>query len=259
MPPDRLATHVPGRPRSYRDLAFHLFRVVDAFLDTYEGTTLVQAMFAEEPAADADTAALVAFGAKVRQRLQRLVAPARRHAAAHARHLLRPAEPARTVRAHDLAFGPARPAIDDAARQEGVAHHRPLGDADFARCRCRKTSGTADRETFRRWRYLPRTHPSCGGRSCAPTATTAQQHQGLVKEIYGAQGPAQASCRPHGEGCHQGVSGALSAVKTKSKEPSTTALETAQAFIDDYSESAKEATEPLPEVGQLRDTRRRAP
>jgi hypothetical protein len=70
MPHDRLDTHVPGRPRSYRTLGFHLFRVVDAFLDANEGSTLVAAMFREEPASDADTAALVAYGTKVRQRLR---------------------------------------------------------------------------------------------------------------------------------------------------------------------------------------------
>ena len=70
MPYDRLDTHVPGRPRSYRTLAFHLFRVVVAFLDANEGTTLVQAMFREEPAPDADTATLVAFGEKVRARFR---------------------------------------------------------------------------------------------------------------------------------------------------------------------------------------------
>jgi hypothetical protein len=68
MPYDRLDTFVPGRPRSYRTLAFHLFRVVDAFVGANEGTTLVQAMFREEPAADATTADLVAYGTKVRQR-----------------------------------------------------------------------------------------------------------------------------------------------------------------------------------------------
>ena len=70
MPADRLDTHVPGRPRSYRSLGFHLFRVVDAFLDANAGITLVQAMFREEPAVDAGTAALVAYGAKVRQRFR---------------------------------------------------------------------------------------------------------------------------------------------------------------------------------------------
>src|ERR1700741_2929764 len=68
MPEERLGQHVPGRPRSYRALAFHLFRVVDAFVGANEGTTLVQAMFREEPATDAGTDALVEYGKKVRQR-----------------------------------------------------------------------------------------------------------------------------------------------------------------------------------------------
>lgn len=70
MPHERLGTFVPGRPRSYRTLGFHLFRVVAAFLDANEGTTLVQAAFREEPAADADTAALVAYGESVRRRFK---------------------------------------------------------------------------------------------------------------------------------------------------------------------------------------------
>ena len=70
MPYDRLGTFVPGRPRSYRTLGFHLFRVVTAFLDANEGTQLVQAMFREEPAAEADAAALIAYGTAVRQRLR---------------------------------------------------------------------------------------------------------------------------------------------------------------------------------------------
>jgi hypothetical protein len=75
MPGDRLDTHVPGRPRSYRSLGFHLFRVVDAFLDANQGMTLVQAMFREEPAADAGTAQLVAYGTRVRQRFRDWWAP----------------------------------------------------------------------------------------------------------------------------------------------------------------------------------------
>jgi hypothetical protein len=68
MPYEKLGIHVPGRPRSYRTLAFHLFRVIDAFVGANEGTTLMQAMFREEPAADAGTDALVAYGQKVQQR-----------------------------------------------------------------------------------------------------------------------------------------------------------------------------------------------
>jgi len=70
MPADRLDIHVPGRPRSYRTLSFHLFRVVAAFLDANEGTSLDQAAFREEPAPDADTATLVAYGQSVRQRFK---------------------------------------------------------------------------------------------------------------------------------------------------------------------------------------------
>jgi hypothetical protein len=70
MPTDRLDVHVPGRPRSYRTLAFHLFRVVAAFLDANQGTSLDQAAFREEPAADAGPAALVAYGQSVRQRFK---------------------------------------------------------------------------------------------------------------------------------------------------------------------------------------------
>jgi hypothetical protein len=70
MPADRLGVHVPGRPRSYRTLAFHLFRVVAAFLDANEGKTLEQAAFREEPATDADTATLVAYGESVRRRFK---------------------------------------------------------------------------------------------------------------------------------------------------------------------------------------------
>jgi hypothetical protein len=70
MPYDRLGIHVPGRPRSYRTLAFHLFRVIDAFLGANEGIQLVQTMFREEPAPDADTDALVAYGEKVRKRFR---------------------------------------------------------------------------------------------------------------------------------------------------------------------------------------------
>ena len=68
MPQGRLGAHVPGRPRSYRSLAHHLFRVVDAFLDANEGVTLMPAMFAEEPAPDADINTLTAYGIAIRRR-----------------------------------------------------------------------------------------------------------------------------------------------------------------------------------------------
>ena len=134
MPYDRLDTHVPGRPRSYRTLAFHLFRVVVAFLDANEGTTLVQAMFREEPAPGADTATLVAYGEKVRARfrdwwskgdtsptkslptyygpqtLHELMERTTWHSGQHVRQYMMLLE------------------------KEGVSHHRPLKQKGICRC-----------------------------------------------------------------------------------------------------------------------------
>jgi hypothetical protein len=69
MPADRLDVHVPGRPRSYRHLAFHMFRVVAAFLDAIDGITLVQDAFREVPADDATMEWVAGYGAMVKQRL----------------------------------------------------------------------------------------------------------------------------------------------------------------------------------------------
>lgn len=133
MPYEKLGTHVPGRPRSYRTLAFHLFRVIDAFIGANEGTTLMQEMFREEPAADAATDTLVEYGKKVRQRyldwwarndhapsktletyygpqtLHELLERTTWHSGQHVRQYMMLLE------------------------KEGVGHHRPLVDADFAK------------------------------------------------------------------------------------------------------------------------------
>ena len=133
MPADKLGTHVPGRPRSYRTLAFHLFRVVDAFVGANEGTTLVQDMFREEPAADADTATLVAWGEKVRQRFRDWwkkgdTAPAKSLPTYYGPQSLHELMERTTwhcgqhVRQYMMLL-----------EKEGVRHHRPLGPPDFAK------------------------------------------------------------------------------------------------------------------------------
>ena len=133
MPHDKLGIHVPGRPRSYRTLAFHLFRVIDAFIGANEGITLEKEMFGEEPAADAKTDFLVEYGKKVRQRyldwwakndhaasktletyygpqtLHELLERTTWHSGQHVRQYMMLLE------------------------KEGVSHHRPLVDADFAK------------------------------------------------------------------------------------------------------------------------------
>ena len=133
MPADRLDIHVPGRPRSYRALAFHLFRVVDAFLDANEDVTLVQAMFREEPAADASTAALVAYGTKVRDRFRAWwqagdTAPSKTLQTYYGPQSLHELMERTTwhsgqhVRQYMMLL-----------EKEGVTHHRPLVASDFAK------------------------------------------------------------------------------------------------------------------------------
>lgn len=133
MPADRLATHVPGRPRSYRELGHHMFKVVDAFLDADDGVTLAREAFAYSPPEDATTAQLAAHADAVRRRfrdwwetradrsgaktlptyygpqsLHDLLERTTWHHGQHARQWMMLLE------------------------REGVAHHRPLVDADFA-------------------------------------------------------------------------------------------------------------------------------
>ena len=133
MPYDRLDTHVPGRPRSYRTLAFHLFRVVDAFVGTNEGTTLVQAMFREEPASSATTDELVAYGRKIHQRFHEWWKQ-NDHAAAKK---LETYYGSQTL--HELLerttwhCGQHVRQYMMLLEKEGKRHHRPLVDADFAK------------------------------------------------------------------------------------------------------------------------------
>jgi hypothetical protein len=133
MPADRLDTHVPGRPRSYRTLAFHLFRVIDAFLDANENVTLVQTMFREEPAPDAGTNALVAYGTKVRDRFRAWwqagdTAPSKTLQTYYGPQSLHELMERTTwhsgqhVRQYMMLL-----------EKEGVTHHQPLVAADFAK------------------------------------------------------------------------------------------------------------------------------
>lgn len=71
MPDERLATEVPNRPRTYRVLGHHLFRVPDAFLEVAAGAPLTyENLTAPPPAAMQTTAAIAAYGADVHRRVQ---------------------------------------------------------------------------------------------------------------------------------------------------------------------------------------------
>lgn len=133
MPYDRLDTFVPGRPRSYRTLAFHLFRVIDAFIGANEGTTLVQTMFREEPAADADTATLVAYGTQVRQRYLDWWAQNDHAAAKTLETYYGPQTLHELLERTTWHSGQHVRQYMMLLEKEGVTHHRPLVDADFAK------------------------------------------------------------------------------------------------------------------------------
>ena len=133
MPADRLGTHVPGRPRSYRTLAFHLFRVVDAFLGANQGVTLVQEMFREEPAPDASHDALVAYGTEVRQRFRDWWAKGDTSPAKSLPTYYGPQTLHELMERTTWHSGQHVRQYMMLLEKEGVGHHRPLQPADFAK------------------------------------------------------------------------------------------------------------------------------
>jgi hypothetical protein len=70
MPDEQLATEVPNRPRSYRVLGHHMFRIAEAFIEVANGATLEYGrLTATPPDGMQTTADIVAYGADVRRRL----------------------------------------------------------------------------------------------------------------------------------------------------------------------------------------------
>jgi len=73
IPADKMDERViPNRPRTLRPFAYHLFRITESFLVTYEGAEYTEAMHADEPPEALGSAAeIVAYGVEVRDRLAR--------------------------------------------------------------------------------------------------------------------------------------------------------------------------------------------
>jgi hypothetical protein len=70
MPDAKLANEVPNRPRSYRVLGHHIFRIAETFLEVGNGATLAyERLTSRPPDAMQTTADIVAYGTDVRQRL----------------------------------------------------------------------------------------------------------------------------------------------------------------------------------------------
>ncbi len=70
MPDAKLATEVPNRPRSYRVLGHHIFRIAETFLEVAHGAMLEYGGLTSAPPQGMQTTAdIVAYGADVRGRL----------------------------------------------------------------------------------------------------------------------------------------------------------------------------------------------
>jgi hypothetical protein len=72
MPDDKLAAEVPNRPRTYRRLAHHMFRIPEAFLETAGGAYFSHELAGMVPRPEdmASTAALSAYGRGVREQVR---------------------------------------------------------------------------------------------------------------------------------------------------------------------------------------------
>ena len=70
MPQAALPVHLPDRPRSHADLIYHIFNIVDAFIEHEEGQPLeYEAYYRLPPAAMQTPEGLAQYGALVRDRL----------------------------------------------------------------------------------------------------------------------------------------------------------------------------------------------
>jgi hypothetical protein len=72
MPEDKMQGEVPGRPRSFANLAWHTFNVVDAWLEhEVEGIALVSAAYGRNAPKGKETKAdILAYGADVQRRFK---------------------------------------------------------------------------------------------------------------------------------------------------------------------------------------------
>ena len=70
LPEDSLGTNLPNRPRSYADLVYHIFNIVDAFVEHEEGIPLVYESYYRLPPKEMQSIeGLSAYGRHVKARL----------------------------------------------------------------------------------------------------------------------------------------------------------------------------------------------
>ena len=69
LPPASLPTNLPDRPRSYADLVYHIFNIVDAFIEHEEGIPLVYEAYYRLPPREMQTPqGLAGYGTSVERR-----------------------------------------------------------------------------------------------------------------------------------------------------------------------------------------------
>lgn len=78
VPQEHLGTQLPNRPRSYAELTYHIFNIVDAFLEEKEGKPLVYESYYRVPAEGESRNEILAYGTDVRRRLDEWFAGAGR-------------------------------------------------------------------------------------------------------------------------------------------------------------------------------------
>jgi hypothetical protein len=73
IPADKMDERViPNRPRTLRPFAYHIFRIAESYLATYDGAEYTETMHTGDPPEELDSPArIVAYGAPVRDRLAR--------------------------------------------------------------------------------------------------------------------------------------------------------------------------------------------
>ena len=70
LPEDSLQTHLPNRPRSYADLVFHIYNIIDAFVEHEEGVPLAYEAYYRLPELEMQTIdGISGYGHTVAQRL----------------------------------------------------------------------------------------------------------------------------------------------------------------------------------------------
>ena len=70
LPADSLQTHLPNRPRSYADLVYHIYNIIDAFVEHEEGIPLIyEAYYRLPPPGMQSIDGLAGYGSHVSKRL----------------------------------------------------------------------------------------------------------------------------------------------------------------------------------------------